>query len=158
MLVALVRAPERRSGAEAVRGRRVFEAERVVDAVEGRWDGRGFTARRTAGGWEVDGQAAPPPASVALDDLVTGLVDLRALDAFRPRDQARFGLDAPRGTIALWRGDRVQRLAIGDMNAAGSAFYARLEGETRVLQVGSGLTSSLERVLFVLGRQRPETG
>jgi uncharacterized protein DUF4340 len=158
VLVAVVRPPVRPTGPESVRGRRVFRGLRRADEVTVAWRGATVRATHARDGWRVDATDVSPQAADALDDLVATLAHLRAIDAFRPRDAAAFGLDDPRGSVTLRHGRRTQRLTIGGVNAAASAFYARLDGDTAVLQVGSGLSSLLERVLYTTGRQRPDSG
>lgn len=154
-----LRPPARPTGPEAVRGHRVFGARNgVVTRVEATWGEGRFAAERRGDGWTLDGEPAGVAVAAALGDLVDALVGLRALDAFRPRDGASFGLDTPRGVIALTRAGRVRRVAIGGLTASGSAFYARRVGDARVLQVGSGIASAVERVLYARDRQRPESG
>jgi hypothetical protein len=41
-----------------------------------------------------------------------------------------------------------RRLVIGAMNAGGSAFYAREDGDPRILQVGAALVTEIERVFY----------
>ena len=157
-LVVVVRPPVRLTGLDAVRGHHVFGVRGPVQAVEVTWEGRRLSARRAGLGWEVDGAVASPGTADALEDLVATLVRLRALDAFRAGDGAAYGLDRPRGTIALVRAGGTRRIVVGETNAAGSAFYARRDGEARVLQLGTGLGSAVERVLYHRDHQRPETG
>ena len=154
-LVVLVRAPVRPRGQLAVRGHRVFgvgpHAVRGIDVV---LEARRFGARRTAEGWEIDGRRASLGTAAALDDLLESLVGLRAVDSFRSRDAASYGLERPRATIEVATARGVRRLVIGDLNAAGSALYARRVGDPRVLQVGSALLSDLERVFFTRDQAR----
>ncbi len=157
LLVTIVRPPVRPTGLEAVRGHRVFGAA-AVQGVEVSWEGRKFVARRESAGWEIDGQHASPEAAAALADLVAALRDLRAVDVFRPREVATYGFERPRGTIVLTTKHRVRRLVVGELNAAGSALYARREGDARVLQIGLAIASAVERVLYNRDRQRPEIG
>ena len=148
-LVVLVRAPVRPRGQFAVRGHRVFGLGRgAVRGIEVALEGRRFSARRTAEGWEIDGRRASPGTAAALDDLVETVAGLRAVDSFRSRDTASYGLERPHAAIEVVTARGVRRLVIGDLNAAGSAFYARRAGDPRVLQVGSGLLTGLERVFF----------
>jgi len=145
----LVRAPVRPRGQFAVRGHRVFGVDRgAVRGIEVALEGRRFSAWRTAEGWEIDGRRASPGTAAALDDLLDTVVGLRAVDSFRSRDTASFGLERPRATIEVMTGRGGRRLVVGELNAAGSAFYARRAGDPRVLQVGSALLSDLERVFF----------
>ena len=148
----------RQTGLEAARGHRVFGTGGAVDAVTLIWDGRELRARRRAAGWQVDGRDADRATAGALDDLVEMLAGLRAIDAFRARDAGSYGLGTPQGTIELRGGTSARRLVVGGINAAGSAYYARRDGDARVLQVGIGLGSSIERVFYVRDRQRPEIG
>lgn len=149
LLVSVVRPPERRTGLHAVRGHRVFGVSRHrAQGITVALDDRRFTARRTGQGWDLDGRPAGARSEEALSDLLSGLVDLRAVDVFRPRDTASYGLDRPRATIELETGRGVRRLVIGDLNAAGSAFYARREGDPRVLQIGTLVLAGVERVFF----------
>lgn len=151
-LLRAVPAPVRRTGYHALSGPRVLRvAPPRVQALEVALEGRGFNARRTPDGWEVDGRATPDVATEALDDLVAMLADLRAVDAFRPRDPGSYGLDHPRGSIGVATARRVRRLVLGDFNAGRSALYARRDGDRRVVLVGTLLLSAIERVFYVLG-------
>ena len=158
LLAMAVRAPRPLTGLEAARGHRVFAGEGAVAAVEVSWGGQHFTARREGVGWRIDEGLADAETSAALDDLAETLGRLRALDAFRAEPGADYGLEHPRGTIAVRRGGRIHRIDVGGINTAGSAFYARDGTDGRMLQVGVGIESSLERVLFSRDRQRPEIG
>lgn len=150
-LLLVVRAPQDPSGQHALRGPRVLRlARKAVSALEVRLGERAFVARRTDAGWEVGGRATPAAAAESLDDLVGLLSALRAVDAFRPHDAASYGLDPPAGTIRVTTGRGATTLALGSLNAAGSAIYARREGDPRVMLVGTLLLSSLERVFFRL--------
>ena len=132
------------------RGTRVMRVVAAhVQTVEVEVGDRRFAARRTGGGWEIDGRVADERTAEALTDLVDTLARLRAVDAFRPRDAASYGLDRPRVTIAISTAHRTRRLLLGDANVAASALYARREGDPRVLQVGIGLLSDVERVFYM---------
>ena len=160
-LAALVRRPVVPAGLEAVRGPRVFRAGGTprVREIAATLADTGFVARARADGWEIDGRPAEPATADALRDLCDALVRLRAVDAFRPRDRATYGLDRPRGTITLHTARGTRRLVLGDLNAAGSAVYARRDADPRVMQVGTQLLSQLERVLYHRDRSRPrDTG
>jgi hypothetical protein len=156
-LVLSVRAPLRPTGRDAVRGHRVLgvarQAVRGIDVVLGE---RRFTARHTASGWETDGRLASPPTADALHDLVETLVGLRSVDAFRARDTSSYGLDRPQATIEVLTPRGVRRVVLGALNSSGSAVYARRSGDPRVLQVGAGLLSTLERVFYT--RDGPAPG
>lgn len=154
-LVRTVRPPARPTREETLRGPRVFRVvPSAVRAVEVTLGERGFVARRSDAGWTIDGRTALRPAAEALDDLVALLVGLRAVDVFRPRDAASYGLDPPAGTIRVTSGRRTTTIALGSLNAAGSAIYARRAGDPRVMQVGTLLLSSVERVFFRLSKRR----
>jgi hypothetical protein len=134
----------------------VLRADRpAVRGIEAEVEGRRFVAERTADGWRLDGHPASPGAADALNDLLDLLVDLRAVDAFRASDPAVFGFDSPRGTIELVTPRARRRLVIGRLNAAGSVAYARRDRDPRVLQVGTFLLSSLERVFYQRDGARP---
>jgi hypothetical protein len=158
VLVLVVRPPRPRTGRDAVRGPRVFriasvQAVRELDVVVG---GRRFVARPHGDGWAVDGRAVDAAAAGALADLRDHVVALRALDVFRPRDAASFGLDRPRVAITLRAAGRTRTVVLGDLNAVGSAVYARREGDPRVMLVGVLILSQLEHVLYRLeGGLRP---
>jgi hypothetical protein len=156
-LAAIVRRPIVPSGPEAVRGPRVFRTggAPMVREIAGTLADTGFIARAQAGGWDIDGRPAEPATADALGDLCDALVRLRAVDTFRPRDQATYGLDRPRGTVTLRTARGTRRLVLGDLNAAGSAVYARRDADPRVMQVGTQLLSQLERVLYHRDRSRP---
>ena len=158
VLVLVVQAPVRPTGPESVRGHRVLGvAASVVRGIDAVLEGRRFSSRRGPSGWEIDGQPASRETSEALDDLLQALVDLRAVDVFRPRDAASYGLDSPRATLEVATGRGVRRLVIGAANAAGSAFYARREGSPRVVEVGTLLLSEIERVFFTRDGPQPAT-
>ena len=156
MLVLSVRAPLPRTGRDAVRGRRVLgvgrHAVRGIDAV---LEERRFSARRTADGWDLDGRPASAASADALQDLSDALVGLRAVDTFRARDTSSYGLDPPRATIDVHTPRAPRRLLLGAMNSVGSALYARRRGDPRVVQVGVGLLSGLERVFYTRDGPRP---
>jgi hypothetical protein len=148
LLVLLVRAPERPLP-PGDRGHRVFrvspQAVRGIDVALGE---RGFSARRTADGWTIDAKAAGALTAEALDDLVTLLATLRAVDVFRHEDPSHFGLEHPTGTITLSTARGERRLTLGGHNLARTVVYARRDGDPRLLQVGTMLLSSLDRVFY----------
>ena len=149
VLVVLVKAPVRLTGHEQVRGTRVFAVNRAaVRGIDVELEGRRFAALRTGDGWQLDGRAASVGEADALNDLLDLLADMRAVDAFRAADLAAFGLDSPRGRIELATPAAHRRLVIGGFNAAGSITYVRRDRDPRVLQVGTFLLSSLERVFY----------
>jgi uncharacterized protein DUF4340 len=153
LLAVLVRAPVRPRGLFAVRGHRVFAVERsAVRGLEVVLDDRRLRAERTQRGWEIDGRATAAGATAALDDLLDTVVGLRAIDAFRSHDRAPYGLDRPRGTIELVTARGRRRLLLGSLNSAGSALYARREGDPRVLLVGTILLAEVERVFYARER------
>jgi len=146
--VVLVRAPER-PPPPGERGHRIFRVRpQAVRGIDVALRERSFSARRTADGWTIDGKPAGTHTAEALDDLVTLLATLRAVDVFRHEDPSHFGLEQPSGTITLVtaRGDR--RLVLGAHNLASTALYARRDGDPRLLQVGTMLLSSLDRVFY----------
>jgi hypothetical protein len=156
-LLVAVRAPERTPAPSALRGHRVFRlSPGGVGAVEVEAAGRRFRARRVPTGWLLDDGPADQRTAAALDDLLDTLVGLRAVDVFRPRDTASYGLDRPEATITVHTGRRVRRVVLGAPNAAGSAFYARRDHDPRVMQVGSMLLSAIERVLSSNGERVAE--
>jgi hypothetical protein len=149
LLVAVIRAPERKTGFYAVRGTRVVRVPRhAVRRLDVALGARRFSAEHWAGGWQIDGHPASPGTAAALDDLTDTLVGLRAVDAFRSRDASSYGLDRPRGTIDVFTARGVHRLLLGSLNAAGSTFYARRLGDPRTLQLGTLLLSEIERVFY----------
>jgi hypothetical protein len=153
MLVLVVRAPER-PPPPGERGHRVFRVPpRAVRGIDVTIGGRSFTARRTDAGWTIDRRIADAHTVAALDDLAHMLAALRAVDVFRHEDPSHFGLAQPSGTITLItpRGER--RLSLGDHNSSSTTVYARREGDPRLLQVGTLLLSSLDRVFY--RRDRP---
>ena len=150
-LVLSVRAPITPRGRDAARGHRLFNGERRgVRGIELELDGRNLASTRAADGWNVDGRPVAPQTAEALGDLLDTLLALRAVDVFRTSDVAAFGLTQPRGTITVVTGWSRRRLLVGGLNAAGSAFYARREGDPRVLQVGTLVLSEVERVFYTL--------
>jgi uncharacterized protein DUF4340 len=141
--------PRRLSGPElARRGPRVLRTSAAgVRRVEAALGGRGFVAERTRDGWRLDGTPATPAAADALDALATHLAGLRAVDAFRTTGFGAFGLDPPAGLVTVTTRHDTARLALGTINAAGSAVYARRDERPRVFQLGSYLVTALERVI-----------
>ena len=148
LLVTLVRAPERLPP-PGERGHRIFrvsrEAVRGIDVTLGE---RHFVAQRTADGWSIDGRPAGRRAAEALDDLSHMLTTLRAVDVFRHDEPSHFGLDDPSGTITLSTARGEHRLSLGSHNSASTTLYARRDDDPRLLQVGTLLISSLDRVLY----------
>jgi hypothetical protein len=160
-LVLGVRAPVREPGLASRRGHRVFRVQPgTVRTLELRSPNEQVVAHRTEDGWQVDGARAEGALAVALDDLLGSVVHLRAVDVFRPRDAATYGLDRPRATVVVHTERGARRVVLGAANAAGSAFYARRDGDPRVMQVGSLLLAEIERVFFARSRrpQPPEIG
>lgn len=146
----------RRTGRDAVRGHRVLavghHAVRGIDAV---LEDRRFSARRSSDGWELDGRPASAASADALHDLLDALVGLRAIDTFRARDTSSYGLDRPGATIKVLTPRGPRHLVLGTMNSAGSAIYARRDGDPRIVQVSVLLLSDLERVLYTRDGARP---
>lgn len=146
-LVLAIPQERRRTGAELVRGARPFRvAVDEVRRVEVTIASLSFVAERTGDAWRLDGAPASPSARDAIEALVREIANVRAIDAFRPSSLAEFGLDPPRGTIVVTTARGVQRLALGSLNAAGSAVYARRGGHGRVLQLGVYLIEVVRRV------------
>jgi uncharacterized protein DUF4340 len=149
LLVAVVRAPERPAGRDAVRGHRIFAvAPGAVRAVEVTLDARHFSARRAGERWEIDGRPASAGTADALTDLVDTLAGLRAVDVFRGGDASEYGLDRPRATIDLVTARGRRRVVFGEMTASGSSYYARRVGDPRILQVGVLVLTDVERVFY----------
>lgn len=148
-LVVVIEAPPRRTGEEMMRGPRVLRvashAVRTVVVTEG---DEGFAAERRGSGWMLDGMQATGEAAEALDDLVSALAKLRAIDAFTPDEPADWGLDPPRGTIVLETAKRRRRLALGAAVSSGGAIYAQRDGDRRIFTVGVGLLSAVDRVAY----------
>jgi len=152
LLAYAVRAPEP-APRPALRGHRVFRVPpATVRGLELVLDDRRLAAERTAYGWTIADRPVEPATADALTDLVARLDQLRAVDVFRPRDTASYGLDRPRATITLRTGRGARRLLLGTLNAAGGALYARRERDPRVMQVGALLLSDLERVFYTRDR------
>ena len=148
-LALSTRGPITLRGRDAARGHRLFNTEhRWVRGIEVELDGRHVGSRRTPRGWDVDGRPAAVHTAEALGDLLDTLLALRAVDVFRTPDPTAFGLGRPRGMITVVTGRGPRRLLVGGLNAAGSAFYARREGDPRVLQVGTLVLSEIERVFY----------
>jgi hypothetical protein len=146
-LVWMIEPPRRRSGPELVRGPRPFRiGVGDIQRIEVTMGSRSFVAERVEDGWRLDGTPPSAAGHDAIATLADELVRLRALDAFRPSSFTEFGLDPPRGTIAVTSRRGVQRLALGSLNAAGSAVYARRAGHARVLQLGVYLLEVVRRV------------
>ena len=151
MLVLSTRGPITPRGRDAARGHRLFNSERRwVRGIEVELDGRHVASTRTARGWDLDGRPAAAQTAEALGDLLDSLLALRAVDVFRTPNLAAFGLARPRGTITVVTGRGPRRLLVGGLNAAGSAFYARHEGDARVLQVGTLVLSEIDRVFYTM--------
>jgi hypothetical protein len=145
----VVEAPHRPTSRELVRGARLLKVPaKAVRGITATFDDRGFTATRTTGGWQIDGVPASSGVAEALDDVVSTLVDLRAIDVFRADRLAQFGLEPPRGSITVTTKRGSRRIELGDANASGSAIYARREGDRRIFQIGVFLPSALERVIY----------
>ncbi|MCW5890119.1 MAG: DUF4340 domain-containing protein [bacterium] len=148
-LVAVIEAPPRRTGEQAMRGPRVLRvAAHAVQSVVVAEGDRTFSAERGGRGWRLDGMQATPAAASALDDLVTTLAKLRAVDAFTPGEPSDWGLDPPRATITVETGKRRRRLDLGAMTSSGGAVYARRQGDRRLFTVGVGMLSAVDRVFY----------
>jgi len=155
LLVLCVRPAAVPRGRDAARGHRLFNADaRSVRGVALELHGRHVASTRGARGWSVDGRPASPEAAAALGDLLDTLLALRAVDAFRAGHASAFGLDQPGGTITVVTPRGPRRLEVGELNAAGSAFYARRDGDPRVWQVGTLVLSDVERVFYATAASR----
>jgi len=154
VLVSTIRAPERPTGCYAVRAHRVFGVPaHAVTGVTVVLGPQRFEAERHGEAWTIDGGATTPGAVDALRDLVTTLAELRSVDVFRVRDGASYGLDRPHGSIEV-RTVRVRRrVDLGELTAGGGTLYARRTGDPRVMQIGTGLLSTLQRVLYERDRR-----
>ena len=149
MLVLTIRAPERRTGFYALRGHRVFGVPaRAVTGIVVVLGDRRFEAEQHGEAWTIDGRAATPGTAAALGDLATTLAGLRSVDVFRARDGASYGLGQPHGWVEVRTARVRRRLDLGDLTAGGGTLYARRAGDPRVLQIGTGLLSSFQRVLY----------
>ena len=162
-LVLVIEGPRRLSGPESVHGPRILHLRpAAVRAIEVEGDAGRLSATRTRQGWVLDGRPATAPAAEALDALAETLASARALDAFRPGDRQALGLDPARATLTVRtrRGD--QRLRLGATNASGGALYVERDGHPRAFLVGTGLLSSLDRVLYqrdlATSPEAPEAG
>ena len=156
VLVVLVRPPER-PPPPGERGHRIFRVSaRAVRGIDVALGERSFSARRTAAGWTIDGKTAGTHTAEALEDLVTLLATLRAVDVFRHEDPSHFGLEQPSGTISLVTARGERRLTLGAPNLASTALYARRDGDPRLLQVGTMLISSLDRVFYRRDQGEPQ--
>jgi hypothetical protein len=147
VLVTLVEPPRRLTGRERSRGPRLFRAAaHEVRRVDLALPNRQLAAERAQDGWRLDGVLASAPLRDALDALVGELVELRAVDAFRPTSMASLGLEPPEASIVLTTARGSQHLALGALNAAGSTVYARRDRHGRVLQVGIYVVELVRRV------------
>ncbi len=147
--LVVVEAPHRPTARELVRGPRLLKVPaKAIREITAVFDDRRFTATRTPQGWQLDGAPASRGVAEALDDMVATMIDLRAIDAFRADGLAQFGLEPPQGSIAVVTARGTRRIELGAFNAAGSAIYARRDGDQRIFQVGVFLPSALERVLY----------
>ncbi|HWP64373.1 MAG TPA: DUF4340 domain-containing protein [Candidatus Limnocylindria bacterium] len=149
-LVLLVEAPVRRTGEEAVSGPRLVRIPPdAVDGIELTIGEHRVAAERVDGGWTSGGRPASPALADALEDLLRTLTTLRAVDRFKPRDGASFGLEpVPRARIVLRSRRGPVRILLGELNGARSAVYARRDGTPHVWLVGLYLVSAMERVVY----------
>lgn len=148
MLVLAIEPPHRPTGAELERGPRIFRTStHGIRRIEVTLGERHFAAARARDGWTLDGGPAPARARDALDALARELATTRAVDAFRAESFPAYGLEPPTGTLVVTTPRDAQRLALGTLNSAGSAFYARRDGQGRVMQVGVYLLETVQRVL-----------
>ena len=148
LLVMVLQAPDRKTGASAVHGARLVRLPRhAVRRVEVTLEGRHFLAHWRGTGWEVDGRPPSAAANIAVNDLVETLVTLRAVDQFRGEVQVSFGLTPPRGTVVIASDQREVRLSLGAFSSAVTTLYARRAGDPRVFQIGTYLLSQIARVL-----------
>jgi len=150
VLVWLVPAPAPTTGVEALRGVRVFEVDAgSVGRIDFRLrDEAPVSLARNDGAWRVDGHVANAGETAAIDDLVTLLARLRAVDAFRSDDPSQFAFDPPQATLTLTVDGRDVRLDLGGFNSTGTTIYARRSDDERVFQLGTQLLSSMQAVLF----------
>jgi hypothetical protein len=149
LLVWLAPAPTRQTGIEALRGARLFKAEASdVSAIDFSLRDDHASLVRRDGAWQVDGRPANAGETAAIEDLVTFLTRLRAVDSFRSEDHSQFAFEPPQATITLEAPNHETTLEVGGFNSTGTTVYGRRADDPRVFQIGTQILSSMQAVLF----------
>lgn len=118
----------------------------LVTQVDVARDGTGWTIERTDGTWRQAGSEQPLEVQ-RVEAFLSRLADLH-LAGFEedvPSHLARYGLESPHGTIAVWTTDRdtPQRLFVGETMAGSESRYGRLEGRDAVVRLPESVTELL---------------
>lgn len=140
---ALLRNPH---GLRATHGFEFFTSQ--VTKLEVTREGTHWMAERTEHGWREGGAKAgldPARVEAFLNELadvrVSGFVD----DA--PSDLARYGLEPPKGVLAVWptESGEPQRLLVGTTIESSPSRYGRVEGRAAIVRLPELVTSLLEK-------------
>ena len=105
-------------------------------------------AKNDSGKWQI---TAPKPLGADQDAVSSVLATVSSLNSERlvdekPGDLAQFGLAQPELELDLTEKDnKSQKLLIGDNTPAGSAAFAKLEGDPRVFTIASYNKTSIDK-------------
>src|SRR3954464_14671839 len=133
---------------------KVFTVESdKIDEIEIKSEsGDRTTLRKKGSDWEIVQPVPAPSDPAAVSGITTNLasVEIQRVIDDNPPDLKEYGLDTPRGEVALKANGQQRRLLLGQKTPAGSDVYAKLPDSKRVFLVPSFLDSTFNRSTFDL--------
>jgi hypothetical protein len=135
---------------------KVFTADTSkIDTIEVKAaSGETTTIKRNGTDWQIiapETMDADPSAVATLVSTIESLEISRSVDD-NPKSVKEFGLEPPKYSVAFKvAGDSTfHRLNVGDKTPTGADFYARVDGQPRLLLIGAFNGDSLNRTTFDL--------
>lgn len=95
------------------------------------------------GQWLVSGQVMSMPNIAALNQLFSGLANLKVLNQVDSGALTEFGLKEPHAILEVRSGSEKKRLKIGSVNSISKRRYAQFDGEQKVVLLDDGQVSGL---------------
>ena len=104
--------------------------------------------RNSAGQWHITAPTALPADQSAVSSLLGTFSSLNSerLVEEKAGNLAPYGLDAPKLEVDLTeKGNKTQKLLLGDATPAGSGMYAKLDGDPRIFTIPSFDKTSIDK-------------
>lgn len=99
-------------------------------------------------GWHLDEPLKDRADGVTLTSLLSTLSELRLTRDLGPQEDVKpFGLDQPPLVVTVTAGDKSHTLSVGKKAPGGQGYYARRDGDPRVLLIAASTKESLDRPL-----------
>ena len=135
---------------------KVFTVESgSIEEIEVRSEaGQVTRAKKEGSDWKIVAPADLPADTAQVSALVTALESLESERTVEesPKSMAPFGLEPARFSVAFRTAGQttMQKLDVGSKTPTGGDLYARVEGQPRLILIGSYLENSLNRSTFDL--------